>query len=1019
MVLASVVDSVLVKINSFFFASYHKGKAMFVRWLFLALFVSAAAPTFAQDARQLGLKIKEAQQFTKQGDTLRAMQSYHDALPYAKRVFGPQAKQVGVILAYIGELHRDRGEPAKAKPYLSEALQLYERLGDPNLRAEGINNLAAVHMDLGEFSEAKELNEQAVELIRKLQGPESGPFAKMQANLAVIDRVLGQEREAEQLLRSSIRILQKIGADEEKSLANVYMNLATLYQANGEVAKAETLYLETIRIYEKLFGVDTIEPARARGNLATLYQSVSQWDKAIAEHQRSLKVFQTRLGAESLDAARSMANLANIATLQEKPELAEELYRQVLAIREKKLGANHPDIALTRLALGLALVELKRMPEAREQMELSLRIRREAIGPESREVADTLTSLGLLEVRNGQPQQGMLFLEQAFGLRTKILPEWHVDVAMAHANKARALGAQQNWKAAAAEFASSRRGIRNYINQVLPTLADQEQVDFLRRNDEPHLHGALGLALQLPLDQVIVRESGEWALNGKAVVQQSVAERALLARDRNDPQLKVISVELQRVRKQLATLANQTTGQAAAKQKELVAQERELARQVSLRSGRAPVSAWVGLDEVRAKLPAKGVFVNFVRWHPFDYTSGKPAKEKADRYIAWLMRADQEAIQFLDLGECDVIDRAITEARTELNRAPKSLPELGEKGAEAELRKSLLPLTELILKPILSKAGNVEHLLLSPDSMLWLVPWCALPVEGEKYLLEEMDLCYLVSGRELVEQAKHEAAGVPVLFADPAYDLEPNAVLAATREVFRQAANANPQPEQTIRSMKSRLGAVERLPATLLEANAVQPSIKEFTAKDSQLYSDKFALEAVFKALRQPRVLMLSTHGFFRDASVTAGGDSTQGNPLLGCGLMLAGCNRPPVQLVTTAEDGVLTALEIVETDLRGTELVVLSACETGLGTVRNGEGVAGLRQAFQLAGAQAVVSTLWSIPDRDSALIVVEFFQQLASGSPKAAALQKAQLKRLNSRRDRSGAAHPFYWAAWTLTGS
>jgi CHAT domain-containing protein len=417
------------------------------------------------------------------------------------------------------------------------------------------------------------------------------------------------------------------------------------------------------------------------------------------------------------------------------------------------------------------------------------------------------------------------------------------------------------------------------------------------------------------------------------------------------------------------------------------------------------------------------VLVEIARVRLFDFKARREEDpwRQAPHYAAWVIPPQGSGdVQVIDLGPADRIEKAVLAARQALHDAPARLRDDGEPDAEQALRPVLQELAKFVLQPLLEHIGSARQWFISPDGSLWLVPWAALPInEKGRYAIEQYQIRYLVSGRDLVPSAVEPAKGRALVMANPDYDLAPAGVRAET------GAQRGP-------TLVSGLPRVPPLPGTAAEAEAIAPQLARYTGAEPQLYLGKQARKGLFQAAQRPRVAVLSTHGFFlEDQHVQTqeqGGlvqerssPSPEGrpldNPLLRCGLLLAGSNQREHRVAE--DDGVLTGLEIVGTDLRGTELVVLSACETGLGKVRNGEGVAGLRQAFQMAGARTVVSTLWDIEDRDTARLMAEFFANLAAGQGHADALRAAQLSLIRQHRKRSdGAAHPFFWAAFTLTG-
>jgi CHAT domain-containing protein len=289
-------------------------------------------------------------------------------------------------------------------------------------------------------------------------------------------------------------------------------------------------------------------------------------------------------------------------------------------------------------------------------------------------------------------------------------------------------------------------------------------------------------------------------------------------------------------------------------------------------------------------------------------------------------------------------------------------------------------------------------LIVSPDGDLNLVPFEALVNESGRFLIERYAMSYVTSGRDLLRMQMTRAAGSqPVIFADPLFG-EPGTTGFQTSN--RQA----PTTESARRSVTTgeKLSSVYFTPlaATMEEANAIKTLFP-----DALLFTGSRARKATLQQVEAPRMLHIASHGFFLpDARVNGE------NPLLRAGLALAGANLPH----ETNESGILTALEASSLNLWGTQLVTLSACDTGVGEIRNGEGVYGLRRSFVLAGAESMVMSLWPVSDSVARETMVAYYTGLRAGLGRGDALRQAKLALLR----RKVRQHPFYWASFIQSG-
>ena len=308
------------------------------------------------------------------------------------------------------------------------------------------------------------------------------------------------------------------------------------------------------------------------------------------------------------------------------------------------------------------------------------------------------------------------------------------------------------------------------------------------------------------------------------------------------------------------------------------------------------------------------------------------------------------------------------------------------------------------MRPLRAAYGDVSRLLVSPDGALNLVPFEALVDEQGQYLIERFAISYLTSGRDLLrQQVSLPHRGPPVIIAAPRYGEPAPATAGAVRR--RQ-----PSPPAEERSVTTASDPAALYFAPLANTTAEANAIKRFFP-DALLLTGPRATKAAVARLEAPRLLHIASHGFFLQGGA---GTSNAGvpieNPLLRSGIALAGANLAH----DIRGDGILTALEASGLDLSGTKLVTLSACDTGVGEVRNGEGVYGLRRAFVLAGTESLVMSLWPLSDYMARETMVAYYAGLHNGLGRGEALRQAKLSMIK----RKVRQHPYYWASFIQSG-
>lgn len=822
----------------------------------------------------------------------------------------------------------------------------------------------------GKFAEAEPLFATAVRQLRPDATQARGLGVALRERgvaLGYLDRLA----EAEPVLLEAVSVLEAAaGANDPETLSST-MHLASLYAYTGRVELAEPRLRRVVAAHAAA-GIKSTESVEALAGLGGAMRELGQYAEAEELQRRAVAHAEEVAGPDSAEAASALNQLGATLRFQGRHADVLPISERILRIREKVFPPTHPNVIVQRGNHAILLGEVGRFAEAEAMVRELIAWTAANKGKDSAYYAYYPKTLARILHQAGRDEEARALAEESRAIferavaagRREFETDAVAELARTYFTLARIYVVLGQGEAGRELVRAARPGMLDEFRRTLSYTSEPQRLAFLRTTAALDLAANLGDAEGLAEDSARIR----------GIVFDSMLEDIALARASQDPAIAALAARHRQALKS-APAGGASDAGLAGQLNEIEEIERQLA-QHRLSTGEARRALTTSAAEVRRALQPDEALIEFIRYRRY-----LPRSKTEVCYGALVATAD-DAPRWIALGAASEIDSAVARYQ-QLMR---------EEGDAAWLDELAARITAPVLAVL---PERITKLRVSPEGALHGVSFAALPLPVGGFVGTQREITYVSSGRDLLPGKTALGKAEFAIVAAPEFGAAPT-LLATTSTNERQELvrglrlrplpGAGREAEQLARLAGS-TGDGDRRVVT---------NVRRFVGVD--------ATEAQLEALHSPRWLHFATHGFFLPDLA----NDTRRSPMHRAGLALANAKvtlaawnegRAP----DPSRDGILTAAEACALDLAGTELVVLSACDSGTGFASAGEGVLGLKRGFARAGARHLLLALWEVPDNSTPAIMTDFYRELFAGASPASAwatTQREWLRRVAAER-------------------